>query len=69
MLPGQKRLWLRVERGRDGEPIARLANGKAVLFKKHPQRQLPPIGLLADVVIMEEFDNKCIGEWTGAFKR
>lgn len=70
-MTSQKRMWVRVEEGRDGNPIGRLPSGKVVLFKRNnlkPDLSHPPIGRLADTVIVEEYPNRYIGEWTGGIK-
>lgn len=71
MSSGQKRMWVKVEEGSDGNPIERLPGGKVVLFRRNsskPALSRPPVGRLVDTVIVEEHPNKCIGEWTGAMK-
>ena len=61
-----KRMFLKIEQGKDGRPIGRLANGKIVLFKMGGL--VPPIGRVCDCIIHFEDPTKCIAEYTGLMK-
>lgn len=59
-----QRVWLKIEEGRDGKPIAR-HNGKVVLFRGD---SWPPVGRVALCVLEWDEGNYITATCTGALK-
>ena len=62
----QRRFWLEVEQGPEGNPIARLNGGKVVLLKNRPEFVFRRyIGRFLQLIIVEERPKCFIAQWTG----
>ena len=64
----KRQQYVKTVAGKDGKPIAKLPNGKVVLFKVRKGENYPPVGRLVNVVFLEEDDRKIIVEWLGGIK-